>query len=431
MTELQTSVEANGLERKMRVQVPADRIDQEVETRLKKVGRTASLKGFRPGKVPASVIRKRYGGQVRQEVLQEMLQSSYSEALDREQLQPAGGPTIEPETVDEGQDLTYVATFEIYPEFELSGLDSLKIEAPEAAVEDGDIQKMLDNLREQNADWTEVDRKASEGDQVTVDFSGTLKGEPIEGGSGEDVPIVIGGGQMLPEFDKNLSGASAGDEKTFKVKFPKDYHAEHLAGQKAEFAVTVKSVSEKSLPELDEEFVKRFGIDSGQIDDLRADIRKNMERECDAKLKAELKRLVMEQLLEANPIDVPSVMIDEEAQRLRTDTMRQMGITDEAQAPAPESFRETAERRVRLGLLVASVIRDNELEADGDRVKARVDEMAAPYDQPDQIRKMYFQSPELLQSVESSVLEEQVVDWLLSKSAVTNKTISFDELMGL
>ena len=431
MTEVQVSVESQeGLQRKMRVQVPADRIEQEVENRLRNVGRSARLKGFRPGKAPPRVIRQRYGGQVRQEVLEEFLQTSYSEAISRENLRPAGGPRIEPETVEEGKDLTYTATFEIYPDVELQGLDAMKIVRPDITVGESDVDEMLETLRKQRSTWSAVERAAADGDRVTIDFEGTVKGEPIEGGQGEQVPMVLGSGQMLPDFEKNLAGLNAGDGKTFKLKFPKDYHANELAGQKASFAVKVSEVAERLLPDLDPEFVKGFGIESGEIDDFRKDVRQNMEREAAAKAQAEVKRQAMEALLQANPIQIPAVLVEQQAAGLQSETMRSMGIEDPDKAPPRESFRGTAEKRVRLGLLVGAVIRENQIEVDRDRLKAKVDEMCASYQDPEAVRKIYFQNQELLGQVESLVLEEQVVEWLVSQAAVENKPTSFHDLMN-
>jgi trigger factor len=414
----------------MRVQVPADRIEQEVENRLRNVGRSARLKGFRPGKAPPRVIRQRYGGQVRQEVLEEFLQTSYSEAISRENLRPAGGPRIEPETFEEGKDLTYTATFEIYPDVELQGLDAMKIVRPDTAVGESDVDEMLETLRKQRSTWSAVERAAADGDRVTIDFEGTVKGEPIEGGQGEQVPMVLGSGQMLPDFEKNLAGLSAGDGKTFKLKFPKDYHAKELAGQKASFTVTVSEVAERLLPDLDREFVKGFGIESGEIGDFRKDVRRNMEREAAAKAQAEVKRQAMEALLQANPIQIPAVLVEQQAAGLQSETMRSMGIEDPEKAPPRESFRDTAEKRVRLGLLVGAVIRENQIEVDRDRLKVKVDEMCASYQDPEAVRKIYFQNQELLGQVESLVLEEQVVEWLVSQAAVENKPTSFHDLMN-
>jgi trigger factor len=429
---MQVSVEtAEGLERRMRVQVPAGKIEDEVATRLKSVGQSAKISGFRPGKIPAKVIRQRFGGQVRQEVLQELLQSSYSEAIAQEKLQPAGGPHIEPETLDEGQDLTYTAVFEVYPEFELKGLDKLKAEEPTTDVGDADVDAMIEKMRKQKSNWQEVSRKSAEGDQVTIDFEGKLKDEVFEGGSGTDVPVVLGEGSMLEDFEKNLYGLVADDAKDFKLKFPKDYHAAELAGQKVVFSVTVKQVAASELPEVDEEFVKAFGMESGKVADLRADIEQNMQREVANKSRTVLKKQVMDGMLDANPIAIPGVLIDQEIEALRKDAMQRFGIQDEKDAPPADSFRETAESRVRLGLLMAELIKSQEMSVDAERVKAKVVEMCAPYDNPEQMQQLYLENPQLLSQIENMVIEEQLLDWLLDKSTVSKKAVGFEELMEL
>jgi len=427
---MQVSVEAAaGLERRMRVQVPAERIEQEVAVRLDKVRRTAKLQGFRPGKIPAKVIRQRFGSQVRQEVLQDILQSSYSEAVEQEQLKPAGGPNIEPESLEAGKDLAYTAVFEVLPEVEVSGLEDIELVVPEAVVADGDIDDMIEQLRAQRAEWVEVERAAGEGDQVTVDFVGTLKGEPFEGGSAEDFAVVLGAGQMLDDFEAGLKGVKAGEEKSFKVAFPKDYHAESLAGAKAEFAVTVKQVDEQVLPEVDAEFVRAYGIESGEMADLREDIAKNMARELDAKLKAEVKRQAMEGLAQQNPVEVPAVLIKEEAHSMQHEAMQRMGIKDHDAAPPEDTFREAAEQRVRLGLLLNALIREQGLQVDRERVTSKVDELVAPYDNPEQIRSMYLQNPQFLGQVENVVLEEQVVEWIQTQAKTRAEKVTFRELM--
>lgn len=429
---MQVSIESSkGLERRLRVQVPAETIETQVEVRLKEVGRTAKIHGFRPGKIPAKVVKQQFGGQVRQEVLEKVLQSSYAEAVTQEKLQPAGSPNIEPETIEEGKDLTYIAVIEVYPEVEIKGLDKIKVKVPEAEIGAADIDEMIDNLRKQRSDWAPVERKAGDGDKVKLDFAGTLKGEAFEGGSAEDFEFVIGEGQMLEDFEKGVKGLKAGDEKSIKVKFPKDYHSTELAGEKAEFALTVKEVCESVLPEVDEEFVKSYGIESGAADDLRADIVKNMERELDAKSKGEIKRQVMEGLAEQNPIEVPGVLVHQEAHSMQHQTMERMGIKDHAQAPPEDTFREPAEKRVRLGLLLQEVIADNKIEVDRDRVTAKIDELVAPYDQPDEIRNMYLQNPQFLGQVENVVLEEQVVEFLQGQAKVSAKKMSFKDLMEL
>lgn len=433
MTDLQVSVEAReGLERRIKVQIPADRIESEVNSRLQRVGRTAKLKGFRPGKIPAKVIRQHYGGQIRQEVLQAVVESSYSEAITQEKLRPAAVPTIEPESAGVGDDFTYTATFEIYPDFKLAGLDGLKVERPKIEIDDAAMHEMIGTLREQRATWSPVDRQAADGDRVTVDFEGSLKGEPIANGVGKEVPIVLGQGQMLEDFEKNLVGLKSGSEKAFKLKFPKDYHADELASKKVDFNVTVGEVAEQQLPDVDQEFIKALGVASGDADDFHQDVRSNMGREVDSRIKAEIKRQLMEQLLEANRIDLPAVLVEREAAGLRDESMRNLGITDPQDPKAPEldAFREAAERRVRLGLLVSAVIEENKLEVDRDRVKQKVDEMCASYDQPEEIRKLYYQNPKLLSQVEGLVMEEQVVEWLVSKATVNDKVTSFKELMN-
>jgi len=430
MTDLQISVEASeGLERRIRVQVPANRIETEVETRLRNVRKSAKMKGFRPGKVPSKVILQKYGGQVRQEVLREIVESSYSEAIHQEKFRPAGTPKIEPERLETGKDFTFTATFEIFPEFRIGGLDKLKVERPETKIQDSDIDAMIETLQKQRVTWSPVERAAADGDRVTVNFEGSLNGDTIENGRGEQVPIVLGEGQMIGDFEKNLVGMSGGEDKTFKVKFPKDYHASDLAGKKVSFSATVTEVAESRLPDVDAEFIVLLGVDSGEMNDFRADLRGNMDREADTKIKAEIKRQVMEQLLEANPINIPAVLVDQEAEVLRSETMRSMGITKPDQAPPADNFREAAERRVRVGLLVGAVIEEHKLVIDRNRVNQKVDEICTPYEKPDEIRKIYFQNPQLMSQVENLVMEEQVVEWLVSRATVQTKETDFNQLI--
>jgi len=433
MTDLQVSVEAlDGLERRMTVTIPSAQIEKEIDVRLLSVGRKAKLKGFRPGKVPPKVVRQHYGAEVRQEVLNEMVQSSYSAALDQEKLRPAAMPSLKEGSAEIGDDYAFSATFEVYPEFKLDGMDGFAVDRPETEVDDSDIDEMIETLRKQRATWSPVERKAADGDRATLDFEGKIKGELINGGAGKDVPIVIGQGQMLEDFEKNLVGLSAGDEKTFNVKFKKDYQAEDLAGKKASFTVNVKEVAEQGLPDLDAEFIKGYGIDSGDIDAFRADVRKNMEREADAMISSEVKRQIMEQLLEANPIGIPSALVQREAGSLREEAMRNLGIKDalddDPRVPPLNAYTEAAERRVRLSLLVGAVIEENSLEVDRDGVKDKVDEICAPYEDPEQFKKLYFQNPQLLEQVENMVLEGQVIDLLVSKAKLTVSPKRFSEL---
>jgi len=428
---MQVSLEsAAGLERRLRVQVPAERIEKEVASRLASVGRNAKIQGFRPGKVPAKVIRQRFGGQVRQEVLQELLQSSYSEAVVQQQLQPAGGPRIEPVSMEEGQDLTYTATFEVLPEVTLKSLNKIKIDDPDVAISDADIDTMVENLRKQRAGWNAVDRKAARGDQLTIDFDGTLKGEPFAGGSAKGFKFVLGDGGMLEEFEKNLLGVTPGAETTFKMKFPKDYHSAELAGEKVEFKVVVTEVAEQVLPELTAEFIKEYGVESGALEDLREDISKNMEREMAAKRKAAARAQLLDGLLLTNPIDVPEVLVQQECDAMRNEAIQRMGGESEA-TPAAESFREGAEKRVRLGLLLSAAIREYKIELDKDRVVAKVDELCEPYENPEQIRNIYLQNQQFLSQIQNMVMEEQVVGVLTDLATVTPKRMAFRELMEL
>jgi len=433
MTDLQVSVEAlEGLEKRMTVTIPASRIEKEIDTRLLSVGRKARMKGFRPGKIPPKVIRRQYGAEVREEVLNEMIQTSYSAALEKEKLRPAAMPTLEQGSAETGDDFAFSATFEVYPEITLEGLDGFEVERAETAIDDQDVDEMIETLRTQRATWKPVERKAVEGDKVTIDFAGTIKDKPIEGGAGQDVQIIIGQGRMLEDFEKNLVGLSAGDEKTFKLKFGKDYQAEELAGKKASFTVNVKEVAEQELPELDAEFVRTFGVDSGDLDAFRTDVRKNMEREAEAMIRSDEKRQVMEQLLDTNPIDIPTALIGKEAENLRTEAMRNLGVeeanADDSRVPPLEAYLDAAERRVRLSLLVGAIIEENGLVVDRDRVTEKVDEICAPYDKPEEISKLYFQNPQLLAQVENAVMEEQVIEWLVSNADLKVVPKKFSEL---
>lgn len=433
MTDLQVSVESlEGLQRRMTVTIPASNIEQEVSVRLEKVGRNAKLKGFRPGKAPEKVIRQHYGVQVREEVLSDLIQSTYSAAIEKENLRPAALPTLEQGQTEVGADFAYSATFEIYPEIELAKFDDMKVERAETEIGAADVDEMIDTLREQRADWTTVDRPAADGDKVTVDFDGKINGEPVTDGTGTDVEIILGKGRMLEEFEKNIPGMSATDEKSFDVTFAEDYQAEELAGKTANFTVTVKSVAEQQLPELDADFVKTFGVESGDVEAFRADVCKNMEREAAAMILADVKRQVMEQLLEANPIDIPAALTEREAESLRSEALRKLGVTDEKaddpRVPPIDAYRDAAERRVRLGLLIGAVIEDNGLSVDRERVKDKVDEICAPYDKPEEFKKLYFQNPQLLEQVESVVLEEQVVEWLVAQAELTVSPKAFSEL---
>lgn len=433
MEDLEVSLESGqALERRLQVRVPAQRIEREVESRLRSVGRTANIKGFRPGKVPEKVIRQRFGDQVRREVLQDLVQSTYNEALNRQQLRPAGEANIDaaPEAGVGGADFAYTATFEVFPEFTIQGLDAVSASRPDPAFDDADIEFITENLRKQRGHWHSADRESRNGDRVTVDFQGRLNGAPMDGGSGEKVAIVLGAGRMIADFEQQLVGVKAGESRDIKVKFPPDYPNATMAGQTADFSIQVGEVAEEHLPEVDEEFIRSFGVESGTREDFVQDIRNNMADEFAGRSKADVKRQLLEQLLQANPIDIPVVLVEQEATSLQADAMRNLGITDAAAAPSLESFRQTAERRVRLGLLIGALIREQELVVDREKVRERIEQLSGGYEKPDEIRKLYYQTAQLLTQVENSVLEEQVVEWLTSRAAISAKPTAFRTLVA-
>ena len=428
---MQVTVESTGaLERRMRVELPAERIEQEVASRLKSVGRTAKLKGFRPGKVPPKVVKQRYGKQIRQEVLSEMMQKSYTDAVMQENLNPAGGPQIETEDDKDSSSFAYVATFEIMPKVELKDLDKIEVEIPEVSIKKSDMDEMIERLQKQKATWEPVDRKSKEGDKVICDFTGTLKGEEFEGGKGTEVPVVLGSGQMLPDFEKGLTGVSAGEEKDIKVKFPKDYHAEDLNGKKVDFAIKVHSVEEEILPEVNDDLAEMFEVTEGGIEQFMQDVKENMEREAEQKLKGDVREQIMKELLEKNPIEIPQTLKQQEAHSLQHDAMQRMGIEDHDQAPAIENFEEMAEQRVRLSLLVSQLIGDQKLKIDEAKVREHVEEMCAGYENSEEMVNMYLGNQQIMQQIQPMVLEQQAFDWLLENGKSSTKKVGFTEYMN-
>ena len=422
-----------GLERKMTVRVPAGEIEREIDARLKRVGRTAKLKGFRPGKVPERLIRQYYGGQVRDEVLTEVIRSSYSRAIAAQNLNPAGTPRIEPLTdsrLENAEHFTYSATFEVFPEVELAPLDTLTFEVPKVEIGEADIDVMIEKLRDQRAEWQTVERPAKDDDRVVVDFLGTIDGEPFQGGESQNVTIGVGANQVIADFDRALVGMVAGETKTADVTFPEDYQAKHLAGKQAQFTITVHRVEEKVLPPVDEKLAASFGVSEGGVETLRKDVRGNMERELAERLKAETKTRVFDALISANPLAVPRSLVAEEIQNLQADTMRQLGIKDPSQAPAPERFTQLAERRVAVGLLIQELIKEHKIKLDQTRVTERVKELSGAYEKPEEAAQFYRSNRGLMAQIESAVLEEQVVQLLLEHGKRKENTMTFEEFMG-
>ena len=428
---MQVSVENTGkLERRMQVQVPAERVSKEIASRLKQLSRTARLNGFRPGKAPMTVIRQQFGPQVHREVIGELMQTSFSEAVTQNQLAPAGNPRIEPRSVAEGQDLTYVATFEVFPEVALQPIDSLELERVTADVTESDIDAMIERLRKQQMRFSTASRAAATGDKVTVDFEGSIDGVAFAGGKGEAVPIVLGEKRMLPQLEEGLLGLSAGEEKTVEVDFPADYRATELAGKRANFKVAVKAVDAPALPELDEEFCKSFGVTEGGLPKLREDVAANMRRELDQTLRNRNKTAVMEKLFQANPVEVPNTLIESQVRDMQMEAMRRSGAKDASQAPPPEPLVEPARRRVALGLLFNDIIRREKIVLDPARANARLDEMVGAYGDAEGLKRAYQQNAEAMRQVESLALEDQVVDWVLAHAKVQDKNSTFKELMN-
>ncbi len=431
---MHVSVEtADGLKRRMTVAVEEERIDKAVQGRLKDLSRTVKLKGFRKGKVPLKVVQQHYGAQVRQDVIGDVLQSSFYEAVEQEKLRPAGAPDFEPKTMEPGKGLEYVATFEVYPEIELADLSKETVIKPVVEITEEDVDAMIENIRRQHMTWEAVDRPAEEGDRVTVDFKGTIEGEPFEGGEGTDMEVVIGEGRLISGFEDGLMGVKAGDEKTLELTFPEDYHAKELAGKPVQFAIKVKKVEAPKLPEVDAEFAKQLGIEDGDLVKMREEIRANMQRELDSKLQGKIKEAVMEVLLGSHDFPVPEALVTQEAQALARqmqENFARQGLKAEDLKLEPAMFRDQAWRRVKLGLLMAEIVKANDLKVDPARVKAKVEEIAAPYEHPEEVVKWYYADPRRLGEVESLVFEEQVVDWVLEQAQVEEKPQTFNEIMN-
>jgi len=418
-----------GLKKEITIEIPSGLISEGVEKRLIAIGRKAKIKGFRPGKVPSTVVKQHYGAEAHQETVSELIQKSYIEAIEENKLRPAGSPTITPKD-NKGNNLSYTASFEVFPDIKLKGLNKIIVEKPDVNITDQDLEDMLLKLRKQKRSWRQVDKKSSEGYQVNIDFKGTLNGELIKGGEGSSVPVVLGEGQMLPDFEKALYGLKAGEEKSFKVKFPKKYHSQELAGKKVDFVSTVNYVEEEVLPELNEDFVKEFGIKDGDIDKLKLDVKRNMEREVSQRITQDIKEQVMSSLIKTNKILIPNVMKENEILNMQKESMRQMGIEDDDKMPPAEDFTEMAEKRVRLGLLLSQVIEDNSLTVDSKRVQNRVEEMCAGYENPSEMIERYLGNKQFLTQIHTMALEEQAIDLLAEKGKEKIKKVSFNDYMN-
>ncbi|MCU7881904.1 MAG: trigger factor [Candidatus Thiodiazotropha sp. (ex Lucinoma aequizonata)] len=424
---MQVSVESGeGLERRLTVELPAEQVEVEVSKRLKKIGRTAKLDGFRPDKVPMNMLRRNYGGQVLQEVYGQMIETSYQEAIQQEKLHPVGMPKIEPKEATEEGLFSYVATLEIMPVVELAKLEG-EIKRPVTEVGDQDIEAMIEKLLKQKATWNSVGRAAEEGDQVKINFKGTVDGEAFEGGSAEGVDLVLGSKRMIDGFESGLVGMVKEEKRSIDLKFPDEYQVEELAGKPVTFEVEVNEVSEEILPSLDDDFAKNFGTEDG-VEKLKTDIRENMERELDQRIKSKIKSQAMDLIYQLNQIDLPNALIEEEIEALRKQTREQIRQVAGSFELPHEMFEEQAKRRVTLGLVIGEIIKQNDIQVDNDRVRKTIEEFAASYEQPEEVVKHYYGNQQQLASVQNVVLEDQIVDWVMDQATVSDEQTTFAAL---
>jgi trigger factor len=428
---MQVSLTATGgLERRLEVAVPEQRVTSEVEQRLKKISRTARLKGFRPGKAPYAVVRKQFGEQVHAEVVGDLMRSTFAEALDQEKLTPAGGPRIEPITVEPGTDLKYAAVFEVLPEVKLKPAEGIVLQRPTVEVTEADVDAMIESMRRQRPVFTPAERAAQDTDRVTIDYVGTVDGEPLKDGEARDVHFIMGDKKVWPEFENTLRGVPAGESRTVTISFPADHANSQLAGKTAQFALTVKKVEAQSLPDVDEEFCRQFAVQEGGVEALRTEVRSSMTREVNEVVRQRLRAQVLDALYRDNRFEVPRGMVEEQIQQLQVDMARRIGARDVSQLPPREQFEEPAKRRVALGLLLGELVRVEELKLDRERVQAKLADLVASYPNPDEVRRAYLQSADAMRQIESSVMEDQVIDRVIEKAKVEERPTSFKELTG-
>jgi trigger factor len=424
---MQVTVETGeGLARQMTVELPPEEIEQQIDQRLREVARNARLPGFRPGKVPLRVLRQRFGDSVRAEVFGEMIKATFSEAIAKADLRPAGIPEFEADIDQSARRYAYIAKFEVLPQIVLNSLKDQTIKRPIVEVHESDLDAMIERLRKQRMTWTQVERPAAIGDRVIISFKGTIDGEAFPGGSAENRPLELGSGLMVPGFEEQLVGAVASDERSVEVTFPSDYHAPSLAGKQALFAVSIVDVAEPVLPEIDADFIRGFGIEDGNLDAFRADVRRNMERELKQRVDSSLKNQVMDALIKANPLDLPAALVAEEVKVLK-EQMRQATSGTTVELP-DELFADAAKRRVALGLVIAEIVKQHDIAPVPDRVRATIEEMASSYETPQDMIDHYYADRQRLASVESLVLEEMVVERMLEDADVQDEPMTFEAL---
>lgn len=429
---MQVSVETTeGLERKLTIAIPGDRVDTAVNARLQEAAQTIRLNGFRQGKVPLKVVKNKFGKGVRQEVVGELMNQTYFEAIAQESLKPAGQPRIEPTSMDEGKDVEFVAVFEVYPEIELPDFAAIKAERLVAEVSDDDIDEMIETLRKQRQTWVPVERAAADGDMVNIDYVGKKEGEEFQGGKAAGQNLVLGSERMIPGFEDGVIGKSAGDDFTLQLKFPDEYHSEELAGAEVEFELTLNTVSEQSLPEVNEDFFKSFGVEEGGMEAFREEVNNNMQREMKNASRNKLKTTLMDALISDLEVAIPAALMSNEIHQLKHQTVQQMGGGQgfDPHSMPDDLFREQAKRRVTLGLILGEVISQQSIQADADKVRDAVEEIAATYESPEEVVKWYYSNEEQLQGIESSVIEDQVFDYIIEQAQVSDKEVSYQDVI--
>ena len=430
----QAATQPSALERSLDLSVAIADLDKDIDQRLKRMGKNLKMPGFRPGKVPFSVVKQQYGQDAYIDALNAALEKSFTEAVKAQEMRVAGSPKIEPKKTESAENLEFTATFEVYPEVVVADLQAVDIERSTLEVGEQELENTLNVLRKQRVRYEPVDRAAASGDRVTIDFLGKKDGVPFQGGEAKDYPFVLGEGAMLADFENAVTGLKAGESKTFDMTFPEDYHAKELAGQPVSFEVTVKQVGEAILPELDADFAKSLGIADGDVNKMRAEIESNLRREVKSRLKSRIKNQVMDALLKTNPIEVPKALVEMEIDQLiqnaRQDMEQRSGKKMKDFPMQREWFTDQAKRRVGLGLVLSEIVKVNQLHAKPEQIKAVVEEAAQSYEHPEEVVRWYYAQPQRLAEIEGLVIEDNVVDWALASAKVLDKAITFDELMG-
>jgi trigger factor len=428
-----TAPAVNPLERRIDMVVALADIEREVEQQLKRIAKTAKMAGFRPGKVPMKMVAQMYGGEARSEAMGTAVEKAFGEAVRAQNLRIAGQPRVEPKQTEAKDKMEFTAVFEVYPEFQIADVSGKSVEKPVLTVNDDEVNKTIEVLRKQRTNYVPASRAAEKGDRLTIDFTGRKDGAEFDGGKATDYPVFVGGGMMLPDFEAALEGVTEGQEKTFDVKFPDDYHAKELAGNLVQFTVNIKKIEQPQLPEVDAEFARALGVKDGDTAKMREEVKANLEREVAKRLRAKVKEQAMNVLIETNPIDVPQAMVQAEAQQMAENALNDLKQRNPQMKNMPVEaswFTEQATKRVKLGLIVAELVKSKDLLVKPEQVRAVVDDFAATFEDPKEVVRWYYSQPQRLAEAEALAMENNVVDWVLANAQVTEKAIAFDELMG-